>query len=578
MPTKQPAESGVKNDILNHVQNNTSNNTQNDIPNNAKKDTLDITQIYIQFENMFDEDYKDYRKKFQSDAMMLEEMQRIADNRMKLLNQIDHIKNAEENFLVESITRQACVTFSAALKKSTGEITAKRYYVLLKKSCIETFDKYNTEYIRKTYFKPEAKNKICRDDLLTSCIDLLDSGDKILRGSSDAYKEIQRDLANLLTFNRKFNEDRAGGKLTAADTVRKYHYTQVMLRAIAEKAQRYINDRLGVELSYSATSYKGKRVSLMHKVCSILNANADSMDFHSLDNASDIISDIEKDGAAHNPYAIESASKLDFVDRAIYTEEYKAMIRDAFNSGPFNSCLYTETLLCDYVADVKQTEAEEYQELQDDLNHNLEDMKKAYLKEHQASQDDLKRDLENMKNAYVKKKIEALKNNRDFYVLSAERKRELYQTNPSIPILSEGLNGQHVTLEKADAYYEKCSDEIERIYRISERGIPGEIHQLHKYSNQLQKNAAQNPLRKDPLAFLDNMVYVDNTYKPPTDNYRFNDAYETGIARYCDSVVNEFLEKRKIDLDALKMSTFEEREPTQAEKAAVTNELTKGWL
>ncbi len=95
--------------------------------------------------------------------------------------------------------------------------------------------------------------------------DCLDSGDKFYRGSSDAYKEIQREVKSL---KNKLN--------TWGDSIKndpeKKQYAHVMIQALREKATDYLNDRRHTGLKNAANGYKGKRIDNMWKVYDRLNA------------------------------------------------------------------------------------------------------------------------------------------------------------------------------------------------------------------------------------------------------------------------------------------------------------------
>ncbi len=111
----------------------------------------------------------------------------------------------------------------------------------------------------------EASNKnpyarlVEKGGAIQHSIKLLESGDEFLRGSSKAYKEIQKNLREL----EKFVNDLGDGLAKNLDAK---VYVATAMEAIADKAQRYIEKHKTVEQKFSKESYEGKRVALMRKV------------------------------------------------------------------------------------------------------------------------------------------------------------------------------------------------------------------------------------------------------------------------------------------------------------------------
>ena len=105
------------------------------------------------------------------------------------------------------------------------------------------------------------------NSILKNALEDLKTGDKFYRGSSSAYKEIQRELEKL----DRYIADHSVGLL--GNPAAKL-YIDTMFRAIAEKAGNYIESHKKAEIRYSPDSYEGKRIMLMRKVFNRLELRA----------------------------------------------------------------------------------------------------------------------------------------------------------------------------------------------------------------------------------------------------------------------------------------------------------------
>ena len=470
-------------------------------------------EITILFSDIFKYDYRDYKKKFRSGQEMINAILKTIEAQCKQAperNALDTDEAYAKKERIFNLETKANEIFRKEIEKlPLANISPENYYSMLKASSIKAVNEAEMSEIQSHNFS-EGKYRGLRLDLLQDCLNLLSSGDKTMRGSSDAYKEIQQDLRNLLTANTP------SGIIHYGSSPSENRYNETMLHAIVEKAGNYIKNHSGVEVLYSADSYKGKRVALMRKVCNILTVNAHMMDieryapyeknsvddYEDFDETENIItgadmSDINDDmtdfskkkkvSTAANPQKNQDNTInqriISYIDQEIYTEKYKQNIQSAFESCTFNKELYAECRLCD-------------------------------------------RDLrpENM----------------DYSVIKNHRK--LAKQSKIMQMLSKGLNGQKVSLEQANEYYTK----IEKCMKTFENNKSNPTF-LAKAATQHEKNLKANPLAADRLDFLKDMVYVHKSnFKPITGNKQLDFVIDRTMMKFYKTAAAELNTKKEV--------------------------------
>lgn len=210
---------------------------------------------------------------------------------------------------------------------------AKHLFRIMKEHHLARMIKHDGEEFGKQIITKNLVENLSGDKgILHDLEELLKSGDCVWRGSSDAYKEIQKEVKDLNTFLTRQNP--------IAEKPMAKRFTEVMLRSIAERAESYITDRRDVALNSDPASYKGTRVMVMSKLCNRIKIYLD---------------------------ACEKAKVLANPDDKGISDAYKKRIEWKLATGTFNKTLAAESMAlknCTTVGAVKN-EAKKFLESPD---------------------------------------------------------------------------------------------------------------------------------------------------------------------------------------------------------------------